>query len=190
VAARAVIFEGSYVRDKRENEANGLRAALVVLSDKAVAGSRPDACLPVMRESLPEGSVVVSSEILADDRHELESLLKLVCDRGNVDVIFTSGGTGLGPRDITPQATLAVGDYEVPGIGEALRYQSAQAVPTAILSRAVAVVRKQTLIINLPGNPKAVRETMTIVRPVLAHAVAVLRGVVGEHAPQGNVNGF
>lgn len=157
------------------------RVALVVLSDKASSGERPDACLPAMRESLPPGWHVVSEEIIADDRRELESLLKVVSDRGAADCIFTSGGTGLGPRDITPQATLAVGDYEVPGIGEAIRHASAAAVPTAILSRATAVVRKRTLIINLPGAPKAVRETMLVIRPALAHAIDVLRGEAGEH---------
>jgi molybdopterin adenylyltransferase len=176
--------------DKREDNVHALRTVLVVLSDKAAAGQRADACLPVLRDGLPDGSIVVSTEILPDDRRELESLFKLVCDRGNVDLILTSGGTGLSPRDITPQATLAVADYEVPGIGEALRHHSAQTVPTAILSRAVAVVRKQTLIINLPGSPSAVRETMTVIRPVLAHAVELLRGSSGDHAPQGNIHGL
>jgi molybdenum cofactor synthesis domain-containing protein len=126
--------------------------------------------------------VVVSEEILADDRKELESLLKLLCDGGGVDAIFTSGGTGLGLRDITPQATLAIADYEVPGIAEAMREHSATRVPTAILSRAVAAVRKRTLIVNLPGSPKAVRETMAVIAQVLPHAFELLRGGDGEHA--------
>ena len=91
----------------------------------------------------------------------------------------------MSPRDCTPQATLAVADYEVPGIAEAMRVRSAQAVPTAILSRAVAVVRNRTLIINLPGNPKAVRETLGIIAPVLCHAFEVLRGSVSDHAISG-----
>ncbi len=161
------------------------RVWLVVLSDKAKSGERADTCLPVMRESLPPGWQIVSQEILADDRKEIESLLKVVCDRGGTDCIFTSGGTGLAPRDVTPQATLAVADYEVPGIAEAMRHASAATVPTAILSRAAAVVRKRTLIINLPGNPKAVRETMLVIRPVLSHAVELLRGAMGEHGALG-----
>ena len=161
------------------------RAALVVLSDKAATGERPDACLPVMRESLPADWQIISEEILADDRKELESLLKVVSDRGAADCIFTAGGTGLGQRDITPQATLAVADYEVPGIAEAMRHGNAATVPTAILSRAAVVVRKRTLIINLPGSPKAVRETMMVVRPVLSHAIGLLRGEVGEHGGAG-----
>ena len=161
------------------------RVALVVLSDKAASGERPDACLPAMRDSLPPGCIVTAEEILADDRKELESLLKLLCDRGTVDAVFTSGGTGLGQRDVTPQATLAVADYEVPGIADAMRQGSSAKVPTAVLSRAVAAVRGRTLIVNLPGNPKAVRETMAIIKPVLPHAFALLRGAVGEHASTG-----
>ena len=167
---------------ERIDIAGAARVALVVLSDKASSGERADACLPIMRASLPPGCVVVSEEILADDRKELESLLKLLCDRGGVDAIFTSGGTGLGLRDITPQATLAIADYEVPGIADAMRQHSATRVPTAILSRAVAAVRKRTLIINLPGSPKAVRETMAVIAQVLPHAFELLRGSVGEHA--------
>ena len=158
-----------------------VRVSLVVLSDKAASGERDDACLPAMRESLPTGWHVVAEEILADDRKELESLLAVVSDRGSADCILTSGGTGLGDRDITPQATRAIADYEVPGIGEAMRSASVAAVPTAILSRATAVVRKRTLIINLPGAPKAVRETMKAIKAVLPHAIALLRGDVGEH---------
>lgn len=138
-----------------------------------------------MRGSLPAGCVVVTEEVLPDDRKELESLLKLLCDRGNVDAVFTSGGTGLGPRDITPQATLAVADYEVPGIAEAMRQHSALKVPTAVLSRAVAAVRKRTLVVNLPGSPKAVRETMGIIAPVLAHAFELLRGSDADHVSIG-----
>ncbi len=161
------------------------RVALVVLSDKAKSGERADACLPAMREGLPPGVIVVSEEILADDRRELESLLKLLCDRESADCIFTAGGTGLGPRDITPQATLAVADYEVPGIADAMRQASALHVPTAILSRAVAAVRKRTLIVNLPGSPKAVRETMAAIKGVLAHAFELLRGGTGDHPGSG-----
>lgn len=161
------------------------RVAFLVLSDKAASGERPDACLPVMRENLPARCAVVAEHILPDDRAALESLLKHLCDRDGVDGIFTSGGTGLGPRDFTPQATLAVADYEVPGIADAIRNRSAMQVPTAILSRAVAAVRKRTLIINLPGNPKAVRETMHIITPVLTHAFELLRGSVGDHVTSG-----
>jgi molybdopterin adenylyltransferase len=147
--------------------------ALVVLSDKAASGVRADQCLPVMRASLPQGCGVSSEHLLADDRAELESLLKDLCDVQGVDGVFTSGGTGLSARDITPQATKAVCDYEVPGIAEVMRMRSATDVPTAVLSRAIAGVRKRTLIINLPGNPKAVRQTLEIVAPIIPHAFGV-----------------
>lgn len=161
------------------------RVALVVLSDRAASGHRPDACLPIMRECLPPDCTVAAERILADDRRELESLLKQLADVDRVDAVLTSGGTGLSPRDCTPQATLAVADYEVPGIAEAMRARSAQEVPTAILSRAVCVVRNRTLIVNLPGSPKAVRQTMGIIAPVLRHAFEVLRGSVSDHAISG-----
>jgi molybdenum cofactor synthesis domain-containing protein len=158
-----------------------MRFALIVLSDKAAAGERADACLPELTQGLPADAVVVSSEILSDDREELEARLRSLCASGSVDCILTSGGTGLSARDVTPQATLAIADYEVPGIGEAMRAASLAAVPTAMLSRAVAVVRGVTLIVNLPGSPRAVRETLGVIAGVLPHAIGLLRGRVGEH---------
>lgn len=167
------------------DSASVFRVAIVVLSDKAASGQRADACLPAMRECLPPQCVVATEKILGDEREELESLLKQLADVDKVDGILTSGGTGLSPRDSTPQATLAVADFEVPGIAEAMRSGSAQRVPTAILSRAVTVVRGRTLIVNLPGSPQAVRQTMAIIAPVLTHAFEVLRGSVGDHAVLG-----
>lgn len=161
-----------------------MRFALLVLSDKASSGERADACIPAMTAGLPNGAVVVASEILPDDRASIESRLRALCDSGAVDCILTSGGTGVGARDVTPQATLAVADYEVPGIAEAMRSASIAAVPTAMLSRAVAVVRRSTLIVNLPGSPRGVRETVAVIAPVLPHAIGLLRGTVGEHAAE------
>jgi molybdopterin adenylyltransferase len=158
-----------------------MRFALIVLSDKAVAGERPDACLPAMTQGLPTGAVVVASEILADDRDGLEARLRSLCASGSVDCILTSGGTGLSARDVTPQATLAIADYEVPGIAEAMRAASLATVPTAMLSRAVAVVCGSTLVVNLPGSPRAVRETLAVIAGVLPHAIGLLAGQVGEH---------
>lgn len=159
-----------------------MRIALVVLSDKAASGERPDACLPAMEDSLPHGATVVSRDVIADDRERLEVHLRHVCDADLADCVLTSGGTGLGPRDITPQATQAVCDYEVPGIADSMRAASLPAVRTAMLSRAVAGVRARTLIVNLPGSPRAVRETLASIADVLPHAVGVLRGSIGEHA--------
>lgn len=159
-----------------------MRVALLVLSDKAAAGERADACLPAMRSALPPGASVVSEEIVADDRAKIAACLKRWCDEDRADIILTSGGTGLSPRDVTPQATLEIADYVVPGIGEAMRAATIAAVPTAMLSRAIAAVRGRTLVINLPGSPKAVRETLAVIGSQLAHAVGLLRGDVGEHS--------
>ena len=117
--------------------------ALIVLSDRAASGARPDACIPVMREGLGEGFAIAEERIIADDAAELQAALIELCDR-RTGLILTSGGTGLGPRDRTPQATSAVLDYEVPGIAEAMRAASMQIIKTAMLSRAVAGVRDRT----------------------------------------------
>lgn len=159
-----------------------MRFALLVLSDKAAAGVRDDECLPVMESGLPRGSHVVAREVVADDRALIEKKLSDWCDSGGIDCVLTSGGTGLSARDLTPQATLAIMDYEVPGIAEAMRAASLPAVPTAMLSRAVAAVRGKTLIINLPGSPRGVRETLAVIAGVLPHAIGLLAGDVGEHA--------
>jgi molybdopterin adenylyltransferase len=161
-----------------------MRFALLVLSDKAAAGKRDDACLPAMTEGLPRGATVASAEIMADDRPGIESKLAALCDSGDVDCVITSGGTGLGPRDVTPQATLAVAEYEVPGIAEAMRAASIATVPTAMLSRAVAAVRSGVLIVNLPGSPRGVRETLAVIASTLPHAIGLLRGKLGEHAAE------
>lgn len=161
-----------------------MRIALLVLSDKAAAGARDDACLPAMEAGLPPGAHVVAREIVADDGALIEHRLRSWCDSGAIDCVLTSGGTGLAARDVTPQATLAVMDYEVPGIAEAMRAASVAAVPTAMLSRAVAAVRRKTLIVNLPGSPRGVRETLAVIAGVLPHAIGLLSGGVGEHAAE------
>ena len=158
-----------------------MRVALLVLSDKASSGERADACLPALLSGIPAGASVVSQEIMADDRAMIVARLTQLCDDDIADVVLTSGGTGLSPRDVTPQATAEIADFVVPGIGEAMRAASAANVPTAMLSRAIAVVRGRTLVVNLPGSPKAVRETLAVIAGQLAHAVGLLRGDVGEH---------
>jgi molybdopterin adenylyltransferase len=161
-----------------------MRFALIVLSDKAAAGTRADACMPEMEHGLPPGADVRARAVLADDRAALEAKLRELCEGGTIDCVLTSGGTGLSERDITPQATLAVADYTVPGIAEAMRAASIEKIPTAMLSRAVAAVRRKTLIVNLPGSPRGVRETLAVIAGVLPHAIDLLRGQVGEHAPE------
>ena len=154
---------------------NGLfTAALVVLSDRAADGTRPDRCLPVMRDGLGAGYEIVREVVLPDDAARLQAEIIELADASLASLVLTSGGTGLSPRDKTPQATLAVVDYEVPGIGEAIRAAAVPRVRTAMLSRAIAGVRNRTLVVNLPGSPKAVEESLAVIAAVLPHALELL----------------
>jgi len=153
-----------------------MKTALIVLSDRAASGERPDTCIPVMRERLGPAYEIVRETVLPDDAGALQAELIDLCDSGVASLVLTSGGTGISPRDRTPQATAAILDYEVPGISEAIRAASIAIVPAAMLSRALAGVRHRTLIVNLPGSPKAVAETLAVVLPVLPHALKQLNG--------------
>ena len=156
------------------------RVALIVLSDRAAAGERADACIPLMKERLGGAYAIVRERVLPDDPAALQAELIELADSRLADLVLTSGGTGISPRDRTPQATAAVLDYEVPGIAEAIRAASIAKVKTAMLSRAVAGVRGSTLIVNLPGSPRAVRETLSVVLPALPHALELLSGSVAD----------
>lgn len=148
--------------------------ALIVLSDRAASGERADECIPLMKERLAGVYTIVRERVIADDPAALQAEIIELADSRAADCILTSGGTGLAPRDRTPQATAAVIDYEVPGIAEAIRAASLLKTKTAMLSRALAGVRDRTLIVNLPGNPRAVGETLDVFLPVLPHALELL----------------
>jgi molybdopterin adenylyltransferase len=151
------------------------QALVLTISDSASAGNREDLSGPEARHILEEaGFEVAAVEVLPDERAKIESRLKRASDEG-FRLVVTTGGTGLSPRDVTPEATLAVIDRLVPGIAELMRFESLKITPRAALSRAVSGIRQSTLIINLPGSVKGVRECLAAVRPVLAHAVEVLK---------------
>lgn len=160
------------------------RAGIITASDKGAAGQREDLSGPAIRQLLEESGeyTVTQYAILPDDRQELASAMARWCDEGLVDVIFTTGGTGFSPRDCTPEATMDVCQRMVPGIPEAMRGMSMQITPRAMLTRAAAGIRERTLIVNLPGSPKAVRENLAFILPSLAHGLEVLEGKTSECA--------
>ncbi|BAF60789.1 molybdopterin biosynthesis enzyme [Pelotomaculum thermopropionicum SI] len=156
------------------------RIAIVTVSDKGSRGERKDESGPAIREMVGALGDVVSYQVVPDDLDVLKETLVNLSDRGRVDLIFTTGGTGLSPRDNTPEATLAVIEREVPGLAEAMRMESMKKTNRAMLSRAVAGVRHRTLIVNLPGSVKAVKECLGVIMPVLPHGLEILTGRGGE----------
>ena len=153
------------------------QAAVITLSDRCAAGEREDKSGPAVAKRLTEaGYAVVEQLLLADEREPLERILIRLCDQRQLDLILTTGGTGFAPRDITPEATRAVAERDAPGIAEAIRAASLRITPRAMLSRAASVIRGKTLIINLPGSPKACMESMDVFLDQLPHALELLRG--------------
>lgn len=160
-----------------------IRAAVITLSDKASVGLRADASGPLLVDLLRGlGAMVGEPHVIPDDQAGIEALLMTLADSGDVDLILTTGGTGLAPRDHTPEATLAVADRLAPGFAEAMRAASLAVTPHAMLSRATSAIRGRTLIINMPGSPKACKEQFAVIAPALAHAVETLRGEAYECA--------
>ena len=162
---------------------NKYRVAILTASDKGSRGTRVDESGPLLQKMMEEnGFAVADSALLADDAKGLSAQMKTWAESGEVDLILTTGGTGLSARDQIPEATMAIADRQVPGIPEALRAHSMQYTPRAMLGRAVSVVCKNTLVINLPGSPKAVKESMEMLLPVLEHAMEMLTGRGSECA--------
>jgi molybdopterin adenylyltransferase len=159
-----------------------INAGILTISDKGSRGERQDLSGPVVREILGGiGARVIKYEIVPDEMEVISARLAEWADGGEMDIILTSGGTGLAARDVTPEATWTVIDRGVPGIAEAMRAKSMEKTPMAMLSRAEAGLRGNCLIINLPGSPRAVRECLEAVLPALSHAVEIIKGEVTEH---------
>ena len=157
-------------------------AAVVTVSDKGAAGEREDLSGAVVRDILEGAGIeVVRRKIVPDEANVLSELLVALCDQG-IDLIVTTGGTGVSPRDVTPEATLAVIEKEIPGMAEAMRAESLKVTPHAMISRAVCGLRGGALILNLPGSPKGARENLEVVMPAVPHTLEVAGGRVSECA--------
>ncbi len=158
------------------------RIAVVTISDKGAAGQREDLSGPALVAALQKLGDIAATLLIPDEYEQICRSLRDLCDRQAVDLILTTGGTGLSPRDVTPEATLAVIDRQAPGIPEAIRAASLAITKRAMLSRAIAGIRGRTLIINLPGSPRAALECLAVVQEVLPHALATLTGRSGDCA--------
>ncbi len=158
-----------------------LKVGIITVSDKGFRGEREDLSVKVIKELIAAiDGQVTAYEIIPDEQPLIERKLMEYSDQLALDLIFTTGGTGFAARDVTPEATLKVAEKLVPGIGEVMREVSLKATPHGMLSRAIAVIRGQTLIVNLPGSPKAVRECMEAILPALPHGVQIMKGETGE----------
>lgn len=163
-----------------------MRAAAITISTSKAAGDGVDESGPLLVEVVESlGGELAGAETIPDDRARIAERLRHWCDVERCDLVLTSGGTGLSPTDVTPEATLDVLERQAPGIAEAMRAASRPHTGNWMLSRAVAGTRGATLIVNLPGNPKAIRETADALRPALGHAVALLSGADVSHSPGG-----
>lgn len=154
-----------------------IRTAIITLSDKGSKGEREDESGSIIREMIMNiGAVVDYYEVLPDEQPGIVEVLSRLSDSGTIDLILTTGGTGVSPRDVTPEATREVIERELPGMAEAMRAESLKKTPHAMISRAIAGIRKRTLIVNLPGSPRAVRENLAVILPALPHAIEKING--------------
>ena len=160
-----------------------IRTAILTVSDRAARGEREDRSGPTVASWLAErGAGVVATKILSDDADAIAAQLTAWADSGACDLILTTGGTGVSPRDRTPEATLRVLDFVIPGLGEAMRAEGVKKTPHAVLSRAVAGVRGQTLVMNLPGSPNGAVESLTAIWEAIVHAVDKIHGDTSDCA--------
>ncbi|NLC77812.1 MAG: molybdopterin adenylyltransferase [Clostridia bacterium] len=160
-----------------------VKVGIITVSDKGSQGEREDKAGPLIRQMITEqGWEVTASDIIPDEQHLIEGKLMEYADQLALDLVLTTGGTGFAERDVTPEATLAVIEKQAPGLAEAMRLESLKVTPMAMLSRATAGIRGQTLIVNLPGSPKAVRECLNVILPALDHGIEILKGSAGECA--------
>lgn len=163
-----------------------MRIAVVTVSDRSSRGEREDRGGPAVREACLRyfpGAMVLPPFVVPDETDAIAAAITGLADDGACDLVLTTGGTGLAPRDVTPQATRRVLDYEIPGLAEAMRMETRARVATAILSRQVAGVRNSTLIVNLPGSPKGAVECLEAIAGALPHAVQTLRNSAGDVHP-------
>ncbi|MGA8942855.1 MAG: molybdenum cofactor synthesis domain-containing protein [Thermoactinomyces sp.] len=178
----ARVLKGGPVAENDEISVwKGITVGIVTASDKGSRGEREDKSAEEIRNLVQRiNGEVIDYRVLPDDREILAQAMREMADQRGVLLLFTTGGTGFSPRDITPEATRDVIEREVPGLPEAMRQESCKATPRAMLSRAIAGIRGKCLIINLPGSPKGVRECLEVILPVLPHAIEILSGTGGE----------
>ena len=163
--------------DATHKSSQSAKVAILTVSDSCAQGTRKDASGPVIREILSAAGYTIGEEhVVADDREAIARELIHFAEEGGYDLVFTTGGTGLGPRDVTPEATLSVCDRLVPGLSELMRAEGLKKTRNAVLSRGIAALRGRTLVINLPGSPKAVREGLEVILDILPHALEMMHG--------------
>jgi len=154
-----------------------IRVAILTVSDSCAQGEREDISGQTIKDMLPEDSFeICRKKIVADEHEKIVNELKHFSDKSDIDVVFTTGGTGLGPRDVTPEATASVCERIIPGLGEMMRNEGLKKTKNAILSRGIAGICNRTIVINLPGSPRGVKESLEIILDVLPHAVDMMHG--------------